>query len=183
MFSSARRQELPLRKSLLGLHEGSPNTHPGQGTANRRFFFANAMLELLWVSNEADAKGLNTRRTLLWERWSGRERSASPFGICLRPIDAQDVPPPFPGWEYRPAYLPDSMSIHIGEGGCLEPMWFYLQFMRRGHHEQQFMEHTVDPRDHVHHSDHAGIYAVSGIADDRERHSRDTIRSKISHRD
>ncbi|MGH8238896.1 MAG: hypothetical protein ACREXP_18010 [Steroidobacteraceae bacterium] len=29
----------------LGLVEGSPNRHPGQGTANRRFFFANAMLE------------------------------------------------------------------------------------------------------------------------------------------
>jgi Glyoxalase-like domain len=131
----------------LGLREGPPNTHPGQGTANRRFFFANAMLELLWVSNEADAKGPNTRRTLLWERWSGRERSASPFGICLRPMDAQDVPPPFPGWEYRPAYLPDSMSIHIGEGGILEPMWFYLRFMRRGHREQQFIEHAIGVRE------------------------------------
>jgi hypothetical protein len=99
------------------------------------------------VSDEADAKGLNTRRTLLWERWSGRERSASPFGICLRPIDAQDVPPAFPGWEYRPAYLPDSMSIHIGEGGILEPMWFYLRFMRRGHREQQFIEHAIGVRE------------------------------------
>lgn len=29
----------------LGFHEGSGNTHPGQGTANRRFFFRNAYLE------------------------------------------------------------------------------------------------------------------------------------------
>ncbi|MGA9266227.1 MAG: hypothetical protein WBV79_07185, partial [Rhodomicrobium sp.] len=29
----------------LGLTEGPPNRHPGQGTANRRFFFDNAMLE------------------------------------------------------------------------------------------------------------------------------------------
>ncbi len=28
----------------LGLTEGAPNMHPGQGTANRRFFFHNAML-------------------------------------------------------------------------------------------------------------------------------------------
>jgi hypothetical protein len=33
----------------FGLTEGSSNLHLGQGTANRRFFFYNAMLELLWV--------------------------------------------------------------------------------------------------------------------------------------
>lgn len=33
----------------FGLTEGTPNTHPGQGTSNRRFFFRNAMLKLLWV--------------------------------------------------------------------------------------------------------------------------------------
>jgi hypothetical protein len=31
----------------FGLLEGSSNTHPGQGTANRRFYFHNLMLELL----------------------------------------------------------------------------------------------------------------------------------------
>ena len=29
------------------LREGPPNQHPGQGTANRRFAFANAMIELV----------------------------------------------------------------------------------------------------------------------------------------
>jgi hypothetical protein len=29
-----------------GLREGSSNTHPGQGTANRRFFFENLYLEV-----------------------------------------------------------------------------------------------------------------------------------------
>lgn len=28
-----------------GFVEGSSNTHPGQGTANRRFFFENALFE------------------------------------------------------------------------------------------------------------------------------------------
>ncbi len=37
------------RLRALGLVEGTSNVHHGQGTANRRFFFANAMLELLWV--------------------------------------------------------------------------------------------------------------------------------------
>lgn len=105
------------------------------------------MLELLWVINELEAQDQNTRRTLLWERWSGREQSASPFGICVRPIDAPDVQPPFPGWEYRPAYLQDPMSIHIGDGEIIEPMWFYLSFVRRGYHEQQFVEHPIGARE------------------------------------
>ncbi len=33
----------------FGLSEGSANRHPGQGTANRRFFFRNAMIELAFV--------------------------------------------------------------------------------------------------------------------------------------
>src|SRR5215472_10876439 len=89
----------------FGLHEGPPNQHEGQGTANRRFGFANAMLELLWVSDAVEAQSERTRRTLLWERWRGREGNASPFGICFRPADSQDTGPPFPAWEYRPLYL------------------------------------------------------------------------------
>jgi Glyoxalase-like domain len=80
----------------FGLHEGSPNHHPGQGTANRRFAFVNAMIELLWVEDSSEAQNQNTRRTLLWERWSGRYHNASPFGICLRPADFEDAQPPFP---------------------------------------------------------------------------------------
>jgi hypothetical protein len=38
----------PEAEALLrvGLREGAGNTHPGQGTACRRFFFENAYLEL-----------------------------------------------------------------------------------------------------------------------------------------
>jgi hypothetical protein len=52
----------------FGLHEGPPNQHPGQGTACRRFSFANAMIELFWVSEAREAQSESTRRTLLWER-------------------------------------------------------------------------------------------------------------------
>ena len=38
--------------SRLGLKEGSANTHPGQGTASRRFFFRNGYIELLWVCDQ-----------------------------------------------------------------------------------------------------------------------------------
>jgi hypothetical protein len=46
-----------------GLTEGPGNTHPGQGTACRRFFFARQYLELLWVSDAAEAQGPLAHRT------------------------------------------------------------------------------------------------------------------------
>jgi len=136
------------RLCLFGLHEGPPNQHPGQGTACRRFAFVNAMIELFWVSDPIEAQNQSTRRTLLWERWSGRERDASPFGICLRPTDPKDVgPPPFPSWKYRPAYLPDPLVMHIGEAGIEEPMWVYMSFMKRAQRQQWFIEHPIGIRE------------------------------------
>lgn len=131
----------------FGLREGPPNQHPGQGTANRRFAFVNAMIELLWVSDVQEAQGEYSRHTLLWERWSGREGKASPFGICLRPVDSQNTESPFPAWEYRPSYLPVPLVMHIGKAGVEEPMWVYLSFMRRIDREHQFVEHPIGIRE------------------------------------
>jgi hypothetical protein len=130
----------------LGLREGPPNQHPGQGTACRRFAFVNAMIELIWVSDAMEAQSQSGRRTLLWERWSARENKASPFGICLRPVDSQDTKAPFPSWEYRPAYLADPLFMNIGEAGVEEPMWVYLSFMQRVQREQWFIEHPIGIR-------------------------------------
>jgi len=131
----------------FGLHEGPPNQHPGQGTANRRFAFVNAMIELIWISDASEAQSQSARRTLLWERWAGREHDASPFGICLRPVDPEDTARPFPAWQYRPAYLPDPLVMHIGDVGIEEPMWIYLSFMRRAQREQWFIEHPIGIRE------------------------------------
>src|SRR5215475_4921008 len=79
----------------FGLAEGSPNHHPGQGTANRRFFFENAMLELLWVDDAEEVQREGIRRLALWERWSQRNLGASPFGICYRPTRDATEPAPF----------------------------------------------------------------------------------------
>lgn len=112
----------------FGLAEGSPNTHPGQGTANRRFFFGNAYIELLWIEDEAEVAGEPTRPTRLAERL--RPGTASPFGICFRPSSDQATAP-FPAWDYRPAYLPAGMAIQIGcDVPLREPMWFYLSAAR-----------------------------------------------------
>ncbi len=131
----------------FGLREGPPNRHPGQGTANRRFSFFNVMLELVWVCDEAEAQSEPARPTKLWERWSHRQSGASPFGICLRPVDPADAEPPFPSWRYQPSYLPDPLVMHIAEAGVEEPMWVFLGFMRRDFREQRFVEHPVGVRE------------------------------------
>jgi hypothetical protein len=116
----------------LGLVEGSPNTHPGQGTANRRFFFANFMLELLWVADAAEATSARTRRTRLWERCSHRGPEVSPFGILFRTTgDDTDSRAPFRTWSYHPSYLPPGLAIEVAEGTTLqEPELFCLPFLR-----------------------------------------------------
>jgi|SRR5579862_94241 len=117
------------RLASLGLTEGEPNTHPGQGTANRRFFFHNAMLELIWVHDEQEACSDATRRTRLFERWRDRAATACPFGLCFRPTE-KSLPPAFLGWDYTPSYLPAPLSIHIGENSEIleEPMLFQMSF-------------------------------------------------------
>ncbi|MCV6608112.1 MAG: VOC family protein [Campylobacterales bacterium] len=49
----------------FGLDEGSSNVHPGQGTANRRFFFENFMIELLFIENLEDLQSDLTKPTFL----------------------------------------------------------------------------------------------------------------------
>jgi Glyoxalase-like domain len=115
----------------LGFVEGSSNTHPGQGTANRRFFFENFMLELVWVADPAEAQSERTRRTRLWDRCERRDAGANPFGIIFRSAQVQPAPAPFPTWSYAPAYLPAGMSMQIADGTTLyEPELFYLPFLK-----------------------------------------------------
>ena len=116
----------------LGLVEGTPNTHAGQGTACRRFFFANAYLELIWVSDPEEARSELVRPTRLWDRWSQRGQGASPFAIVLRPADGDaEVKPPFESDSYRPEYMPAGATIEIARGTLLsEPEIFFLGFQR-----------------------------------------------------
>ncbi len=108
------------RLVALGLIEGTPNVHPGQGTANRRFFFANAMLELIYIRDEDEAVAGAAGRLKLVER--SRSAAASPFGLVFRSTSPAGPPsgpspavPTFPGWRYAADYLPDGSHFHIGE--------------------------------------------------------------------
>lgn len=112
-----------------GFLEGSPNRHPDQGTACRRFFFANVMLEFIWLRDAIEARRGPAARTGLADRAERRGGGASPFGLCVRPKGSPAPPPPFPTWRYAPPYLPDDRpayeisrrSLHVDE-----PFLFYM---------------------------------------------------------
>jgi hypothetical protein len=137
----------------FGLTEGTRNAHPGQGTANRRFFFHNAMLELLWVQDAAEAQSELVRPTRLWERWAGRSGGACPLALCFRPKSQHAGKPPFPTWEYHPVYLPETQSFGVATNADVltEPMLCYLAFGRRPDSfpaaNRQPMEHSAGLRE------------------------------------
>jgi hypothetical protein len=114
----------------LGIVEGSRNVHPGQGTENRRFFFKDGFIELLWVSNPEEAQTALTAPTRLWPRWSNRQSGACPFGISFSKSGSENEPAPFVAWDYRPLYLPEGKSIQFAKGTSLtEPELFYLPWI------------------------------------------------------
>lgn len=116
----------------FGLIEGTSNIHPGQGTANRRFFFHNFMLELLWIENLKEVKNDLTKPMRLFERCSKKDKNISPFGIGFRPTTEKDEKALFPVWDYHPIYLPDFLKIQVADSTPLnEPMFFYLSFVGR----------------------------------------------------
>ncbi len=136
------------RLVALGLTEGSSNVHPGQGTTNRRFFFRNAMLELLWVNDAAEAQSEAIRRTHLWERWEQRQQ-VCPFGICLRPVSGSQHASAiaFPHWNFQPPYLPAPLSIAVGTNSDndAEPMLFQTPFGKR---PDSFPAEKAQPLEH-----------------------------------
>jgi hypothetical protein len=113
-----------------GFSEGQPNTHPGQGTSCRRFFFRNGYLELLWIHDEREVRSDLVTPSALWERIHYRQTGYSPFGIGLRHSmeDAGPLELPFTTWAYRPPYLPPSLEICVADTGrqIAEPFIFVL---------------------------------------------------------
>ena len=148
-----------------GLTEGSPNVHPGQGTSCRRFFFRNAYLELLWISDVVDASSETSEPTRLLERWRGRAAQASPFGVALRPTqNPEGTSAPFESWEYRPQYLPPGLCIDMASAAPIaEPEMFYARWGRSPEARQGAAR---EPMAHV-----LGVSRVSGVRLTVERQS------------
>lgn len=112
-----------------GFQEGSGNRHPGQGTANRRFYFANGMVEFLWVHDADEALKGPGRDLYFPER--AADSNASPFGmIFLKKADDSPSNPaamPFAGWTYQPVYFQPPNAFHVGSNSSniLEPLCIY----------------------------------------------------------
>ena len=133
-----------------GFVEGSANRHPGQGTANRRLFFENGMLEFLWVADPAEATSSVTAPTRLWERSRG-DGGHSPYGLALS--GHVEGPAAFPGWAYQPAYLPPGAQLWMGEGHPWEPLIFLMPNALSGPSPRP------EPRTHAN-----GVRRIAGIA-------------------
>lgn len=104
-----------------GLIEGAGNDHPGQGTANRRFFFPNAMLEFVYLRDTDEARNGPGTGLRFADRYE--QDGASPFGLIVRPIgDAPDIT--FSSWNYHADYLPPGKDFLVGDNSDLleEPL-------------------------------------------------------------
>ena len=121
----------PEANALLdaGLVEGSANTHLGQGSANRRFFFEKGFLELLWVHDEREAQLPLVAPTKLWDRWVKRGKAANRFGICFSSSNGVSSKLPFESWKYQPPYLSAGRYILFADELPLsEPEVFVLSW-------------------------------------------------------
>lgn len=121
--------------SSIGLVEGTCNSHPGQGTANRRYFFSNSTLEFLYVRDANEAINGCGNRLRFAER--AGNSNASPFGLIVRTVGgSEDIP--FPGWKYCPEYFKDDQCFHVGENSDVleEPLCICMptNLRERNHH-------------------------------------------------
>jgi hypothetical protein len=127
----------------FGLTEGSSRIHKGQGTTNRKFYFENFFLEILWVHDEAEIKSDLVKPTGLWQRANYQTNNFSPFGLCI--VNADETDMLFEkSFKYQPDYFPLGLSIDIltNENQPELPWTFRLPF--KGHKKNE-----VEPTAHA----------------------------------
>ncbi len=96
----------------FGLTEGSNRVHVGQGTANRKFYFENFFLEIIWVSNPDEITSDLVLPTGLWDRANYKMNGFSPFGLCLT-NDAETKALFEKSISYHPVYFPKGVAFDI----------------------------------------------------------------------
>ncbi|MBL1419847.1 MAG: VOC family protein [Alphaproteobacteria bacterium] len=125
----------------FGLIEGEPNSHFGQGTSNRRFYFDNIYLELLYIDDLKAAQSALTKPTKIYQRFLPKTSKISPFAVCFYADDPKknnkkfDINK-FDNWAYKPKYLPSPLKIDILEAPISEPMYFFLDFISNASHKK-----------------------------------------------
>jgi hypothetical protein len=125
IFSDKAGKEADELKAL-GFKEGSSRVHPDQGTRNRKFYFQNFFLEILWVHNEEELKNGKASKIGLLERSKFATNNYSRFGLGLVNDPSNDTLF-LDGKKYFPAYFPEDLSIeYINEKEL--PWLFRLPF-------------------------------------------------------
>lgn len=126
----------------FGLAEGSSRMHPGQGTRNRKFYFENFFLEILWVYDEAEIQTELIKSTGLWQRSEFRKNNFSPFGLCIVNEDCSDLL--FENaFQYQPGYFPPGMTIDVlkNENQPALPWTFRIPFKGQSTSEGEPFKH------------------------------------------
>jgi Glyoxalase-like domain len=126
----------------FGLSEGSSRVHVGQGTTNRKFYFSNFFLEILWVHNHNETKSALIEPTGLWQRANFKENNFSPFGLCL--VNTDETNPLFENaYQYQPEYFPQGLSIDILKNDTQPnlPWTFRLPFKGQKKNESEPIKH------------------------------------------
>lgn len=113
----------------MGLRESFSRDHQGQGTSNRRFEFANGMLELLYVRDANECHSGPAKNLRFPDRV--QMEHASPFGVVLTRLDEDALGMPFSGWSYQPDYFSPPSAFHVGANSDLleEPLCIYVPFV------------------------------------------------------
>lgn len=94
----------------FGLTEGSGRVHKGIGTVNRRIFFDNFYLEILWVENKDEAGSIEEIGIL--ERSNFKNSQYSRFGLCLNNTPETDQI--FENAiQWKPEFLPGNSHVDI----------------------------------------------------------------------
>jgi len=133
LFIVSEHMGFPADKLVeLGFTEGSSRVHPGQGTQNRKFYFGNCYIEILWADNQDDLRSERVINSGLSDRINYRQTGFAPYGVCLehdKQTDAffQDA------HLYFPTYFPDDWSIAVRHDVNHKsfPWFFRLPFKER----------------------------------------------------
>jgi Glyoxalase-like domain len=127
----------------FGFREGSNRVHVGQGTTNRKFYFDNFFLEILWVHNETEIKSEQTKPTGLWQRADHETNRFSPFGLCM--VNEDDTEKLFENaYKYQPDYFPKGLAIDIikNDEQADLPWTFRLPFKGQKLHDTEPKNHS-----------------------------------------
>ncbi|MEM9545335.1 MAG: hypothetical protein AAGA77_05150 [Bacteroidota bacterium] len=129
----------------IGLTEGSSRIHVGQGTTNRKFYFDNFFLEILWVHDEEELKSNPTKQMGLWQRADFVTNGFSPFGLCL--VNTDETNELFTSsYKYQPEYFPEGMLIEIikNDNQSDLPWTFQLPFKGPKNNNDEPKQHRLE---------------------------------------